>query len=167
MSSAQSTEEEPVQLTVENVGGIDHTDVIFSPGVTILAGRNATNRTSLLRALMAALGSEHVSLKGDTDEGHVELEIGDSTYTRTLSRTDDAAGSASISTGGEPYIEDAELADLFAFLLETNEARQAVAQANDLRELIMRPIDTDALQAEIDQLESEKRDLDAEIDQLD
>jgi DNA repair exonuclease SbcCD ATPase subunit len=116
---------------------------------------------------MAALGSEHVSLKSDTDEGHVELEIGDSTYIRTLSRTDDAAGPTSVNTGGEPYVKDAELADLFAFLLETNEARQAVAQGDDLRELIMRPIDTDTLQAEIDQLESEKRDLDAEIEQLD
>jgi chromosome segregation ATPase len=50
---------------------------------------------------------------------------------------------------------------------ETNEARQAVAQGDDLRELIMRPIDTDTLQAEIDQLESEKRDLDSEVNQLD
>jgi len=57
---------------------------------------------------MAALGSEHVSLKGDTDEGHVELAIGDSTYTRTLSWTDDATGPTSISTGGEPYVKDAD-----------------------------------------------------------
>ena len=100
MSSAQSTEEESIRLTVENIGGIDHTNATFSPGVTVLAGRNATNRTSLLRALMAALGSEHVSLKSDTDEGHVELEIGDSTYIRTLSRTDDATDPTAISTGG-------------------------------------------------------------------
>jgi DNA repair exonuclease SbcCD ATPase subunit len=158
-----------VQLAVENVGGIDRTDLAFTPGVTILAGRNATNRTSLLQALMAALGSEHVSLKGDAEDGRVELTIGDDTYTRTLDRTaDTASGSpASISTGGEPYAEDAELADLFAFLLETNEARRAVARGEDLRELIMRPVDTDALQAEIDRLEAEKRDLDSEIEQLD
>jgi septal ring factor EnvC (AmiA/AmiB activator) len=173
MSSRQV--EENIQLTVENIGGIDHTDITFDPGVTILASRNATNRTSLLRALMAALGSEHVSLKSDTDEGHVELEIGDSTCTRMLSRTDDAAGPASINTGGDPYVEDAELVDLFAFLLETNEARQAIARSDDLRELIMRPIDTDALQAEIDQLnqledrlpalEEERTDLDERIEE--
>jgi len=169
MSSTQSTEEETVQLTVDNVGGIDHTEVTFNPGVTILAGRNATNRTSLLQALMAALGSEHVSLKGDADKGRVELAIGDRTYTRTLTRTGDgdSTGPASITTSGEPYTDDPELADLFAFLLETNEARQAVARSDDLRELIMRPVDTDALQAEIDQLEQEKRDLDREIKQLD
>ncbi|PSP76761.1 chromosome segregation protein SMC [Halobacteriales archaeon QS_3_64_16] len=169
MSSTKSEIEGNVRLTVENIGGIDHTDLAFSPGVTVLAGRNATNRTSLLQALMAALGSEHVSLKGDAEDGRVELEIGDDTYTRTLDRTTETAssGPASISTGGEPYAEDAELADLFAFLLETNEARRAVARSENLRELIMRPVDTDALQAEIDRLESEKRDLDGEIDQLD
>ena len=168
MSSTESIKE-TVQLTVENVGGIDHTDVTFSPGVTILAGRNATNRTSLLQALMAALGSERVSLKGDAEEGRVELAINDRTYTRTLTRTGNSSstGPASINTSGDPYTGDAELADLFAFLLETNEARQAVARGDDLRDLIMRPIDTDALQAEIDQLEAEKRDLEAEIDQLD
>jgi len=57
MSLAQFTEKEAIQLTVENIGGIDHTDATFNPGVTILAGRNATNRTSLLQALMAALAA--------------------------------------------------------------------------------------------------------------
>ena len=69
-------DEETVQLTVDNIGGIDHADVIFSPGVTILAGRNATNRTSLLQVLMAALGSERVSLKGDAEEGRVDSLAG-------------------------------------------------------------------------------------------
>jgi predicted RNase H-like nuclease (RuvC/YqgF family) len=69
--------------------------------------------------------------------------------------------------GGEPYLDDPEGADLFAFLLENNEARQAVARGDDLREVIMRPVDTDAIQAEISQLEAEKRDLDDQLDRLD
>jgi chromosome segregation ATPase len=172
MSSAQTeAEREDVEVEVDNIGGIDHTDVSFTPGVTILPGRNATNRTSLLQALMAALGSEHVSLKGNAEEGHAELTVGDSTYMRTLERTNGttATSSPSTSTDGKPYLEgtDAELADLFAFLLESNEARRAVAQSDDLRDLIMRPVDTDAIQSEITQLESEKRQLETEIDQLD
>ena len=75
---------EPVSVSVSNVGGIDQTTVEFSPGITILAGRNATNRTSLLQAIMAALGSENVSLKGDAAEGRVSLELGEDTYSRTL-----------------------------------------------------------------------------------
>ena len=59
---------------------------------------------------MAALGSEQVSLKGDADEGSVVLQMGDERYTRTLTRS-----GWGILTGGDPYLADAELADLFAF----------------------------------------------------
>ncbi|MFC6823403.1 archaea-specific SMC-related protein [Halopelagius fulvigenes] len=161
MSSAQSTET-TARLHVENIGGISETTVELEPGVTALSGRNATNRTSLLQAIMAALGSDRASLKGDAKEGSVTLTIGDRTYSRTLKRRGDT-----VVTEGDPYLEDSTLADLFAFLLETNEARQAVARGDDLRELIMRPIDTDAIQAEVEQLETEKRQLDRKIDDLD
>ncbi|WP_266082347.1 archaea-specific SMC-related protein [Haladaptatus caseinilyticus] len=151
----------PVELSVNNIGGIDRTDVSFSPGVTVLTGRNATNRTSFLQAIMAALGSERASLKGDADEGSVELTIGDETYTRTLSRQN-----GTVVTSGEPYLDDPEIADLFAFLLESNEARRAVARGDDLRDLIMRPVDTDAIQADIEQLTTEKRQIDSELEEL-
>lgn len=153
---------EKMQLSVENIGGIDSTTVEFTPGVTALAGRNATNRTSLLQAIMAAFGSDRVSLKGDAAEGSVEMTIGDQTYDRTLERHN-----GTVITGGNPYLEDTELAELFAFLLESNEARQAVARSEDLRELIMRPVDTDAIQAEIKRLEAEQREIETELSDLD
>jgi chromosome segregation ATPase len=163
MSQPQASERF-AEIHAENIGGIDDTTVSLSPGVTALTGRNATNRTSLLRALMGALGSDRVSLKGDADEGRVELTLGgedDSIYTRTLARED-----STVVMGGEPYLEDSEGADLFAFLLENNEARQAVARGEDLREVIMRPVDTDAIQAEISQLETQKRELDDQLERL-
>jgi recombinational DNA repair ATPase RecF len=40
--------ESAAELDVQNIGGIDETSVVFEPGVSVLAGRNATNRTSLL-----------------------------------------------------------------------------------------------------------------------
>lgn len=152
---------EEVHLRVENVGGIDETDVTFEPGVSVLSGRNATNRTSLLQAIMAGLGSTNVSLKGDANEGQVTLKIGNEEYTRTLERQGD-----SVRFGGDPYLEDAELADLFAFLLESNEARRAVARNEDLREIIMRPVDADAIKAEIRQLTAERSNVDDQIESL-
>ncbi|SIS01164.1 archaea-specific SMC-related protein [Natronorubrum thiooxidans] len=149
-------------LEVNNIGGIDETTVSFRQGVTVLSGRNATNRTSLLQAIMAALGSNQVSLKADATEGSAVLEFGDETYRRTLTRR-----SGTIATDGEPYLEDPELADLFAFLLESNEARQAVARGDDLRELIMRPVDTAAIKSEIEQYEQRKRNLDDQLAELD
>jgi predicted nucleic acid-binding Zn-ribbon protein len=161
MSAEQRTQEN-IQVHVENIGGIDQTEIEVSPGVIALTGRNATNRTSLLQAVMAALGSDTVSLKGDADEGRVELTIGDTTYSRTLIRQN-----GTVTTTGEPYLDDPTVADLFAFVLESNEARRAVARGDDLRDCIMRPIDTDAIQAKIEQRENERRQLDNQLDELD
>lgn len=153
--------EQTVQLTVSNIGGISDTSVEFEPGVNILSGRNATNRTSLLRAIMAALGSDDVSLKSDADEGSVELEIGGETYTRRFVRKN-----GTVTTEGEPYLDDTQLGDLFAFLIATNETRQAVLAERNLRELIMRPVDTAAIKNEIDSLEDEKSRIDEELDEF-
>jgi DNA repair exonuclease SbcCD ATPase subunit len=150
------------RISVRNIGGIDEADVDFEPGVTVLAGRNATNRTSLLQAIMAALGSDNVSMKGDAEEAHVELDIGGETYTRTLQRRN-----GTVQTSGDPYLDDPTVADLFAFLLESNEARRAVVTDADLRDLIMRPVDTDEIQAEIDRLVEKRQELSEEIDELD
>ena len=150
-----------VEIAVENVGGIDETNVSFSSGVTVLTGRNATNRTSLLQAIMAGLGSDDVSLKGDADEGHVELTVGDETYTRTLRRRN-----GEIHTSGDPYLEDSTLADLFVFLLESNESRRAVELGGDLREIIMRPVDTAAIEDEIADLQDERDEVEHRLDEL-
>jgi len=159
MSKAVS---DTAELEVRNVGGIDSTRVTFEPGVTVLEGRNATNRTSLLQAIAAALGSSQAAMKSDADEAEVRLRIGDRTYTRTFERTADG-----ISTGGDPYLEDAEVADLFAFLFASNEARRAVAGGENLREILMRPVDTDRIQSEIDRLRSERDRIADELDALD
>ena len=148
-------------VTATNIGGIDRTTVSLEPPVTVLVGKNATNRTSFLRALMGALGSDRVSLKGDADQGEIELDVGGETYARRLSRTD-----GGVITEGDPYLEDPEAADLFAFLLEMNDARQVVSSDGDLRDLIMRPVDTDAITAEIERLEGESKDVSSRIDDL-
>ncbi|SEG54201.1 archaea-specific SMC-related protein, partial [Halobellus limi] len=145
-------------FSVENVGGIDHTEVDIPPGVTVLTGKNATNRTSFLRSIMAAMGSERVSLKGDAEDGRVELTLDDTTYERTLTRAGDG-----VTFEGDAYLDDPEVADLFAFLLETNDARQAAARGEQLRDVIMRPVDVDAIRSEIRRLEEEKGDINDEL----
>jgi len=103
---------------------------------------------------MAACGSDDISLKGDADEGCVELSLGDDTYTRRLQRR-----SNTVITDGDPYLEDAELADLFAFLLESNKARRAVSSSQNLHDIIMDPIDTEEIKAEIDELTRTRQGL--------
>ena len=150
------------RVKVRNIGGINEASVTLPPGVSVLTGRNATNRTSFLQALMAGLGSEKSSLKRDADEGSVTVEIGQETYTRTLTRQGN-----SVAFDGDPYLKDPKRADLFAFLLEDNEARRAVERGDDLREIIMRPIDTDSIDAEIRECKRERDELESEIETLD
>ncbi|XVH31637.1 archaea-specific SMC-related protein [Haloferacaceae archaeon DSL9] len=160
MGQSEATSSETT-VRVQDLGGIDETTVSLHPGVNVLAGRNATNRTSFLRAIMGALGSDSVSLKADADEGHVELDIDGETYTRRLVRRN-----GNVTSDGDPYLDDSTLADLFAFLLESNEARLAVSRGDDLRDLIMRPVDVEDIRAEIEAKESEKRRLKRRIDEL-
>ncbi|WP_254538887.1 archaea-specific SMC-related protein [Halomarina litorea] len=160
MTPAQ-TSEHAIEVEAEHVGGIDRSAVTLHPGVNVLVGRNATNRTSFLQALMAGLGSSGASLKGDAEEGRVELTVDGERYTRTLTRRN-----GSVAFGGDPYLDDPTKADLFAFLLETNEARQAVARGDDLREVVMRPVDTASIQADIERLIAERREIDAELEDV-
>ncbi|WP_254280597.1 archaea-specific SMC-related protein [Haloarcula marina] len=156
--SASQHASETVEFEVENVGGVEQTQISIPPGVTVLTGKNATNRTSFLQAIMAAMGSRQATLKGDADEGRVQFELGDETYERTLIRAGDT-----VSFNGEGYLDDPAVADLFAFLLETNEARQAVARGDNLREIIMRPVDIEEVKERIHTLESEKADINDEL----
>lgn len=151
-------------VEVKNIGGIDHTIVEFGPGPTVLRGRNATNRSSFLRSIMAALGSDLPSLKADADEGHVQMTIGGERYTRTLKRTPNG-----IVRSGDPYLDDAEDADLFAFLLGDNEVRLSIERDEDLRELLLQPVDTEQIESDITRLMAERDETDrqlAEIDRL-
>ena len=159
MSTEQTVAE--AKLSARNIGGIDETSVEFAPGVTVLAGENATNRTSLLQAIMAALGSDDVSMKGDADSASVELTIGGETYSREFTRQ-----GSTITTTGEPYLDDPTLAELFSFLLESNEARRAVATDDTLRELIMRPIDTDEIQGQIEEKRRKRNGIAEELEEL-
>jgi len=147
-----------VSVKIENIGGIDRATAEFEPGVTILTGRNATNRTSFLQAIMAALGSNTATLKADADEGFVKLTINGETYTQALSRQGDI-----VTMTGDPYLDDANIADRFAFLLENNDCRHAIARGDDLREMIMEPVDTDQIERQIRSLENERDDLDSKI----
>jgi len=150
-----------LEAQVENIGGIDETSISISPGVTILTGRNATNRTSLLQGLIADLGSEDVSIKGDADSATIGMSIGDKTYTWTLTRVN-----GDVTAESDAYLDDPELAELFAFLFESNEARRAVELGTDLRDVVMQPVDTDAIETEIEDLQAERDDIDRQLDNL-
>ncbi|SFS09719.1 AAA domain-containing protein [Halomicrobium zhouii] len=158
-----NAESEPLQVAVENLGGIDSRELTFEPGVTVLTGRNATNRTSLLQAITAGLGGSYGELKSDADAGEVELAVGEKTYDRQFRRDGDG-----VVVSGDPYADDASLVDLFSSLLEVNPARRAVERGDGdaLREIIMEPVDTEAITAEVESTQRNLREVEDRLDEI-
>lgn len=163
MASQESTKTEtPIDIDIENIGGIDTRTETIPSGITVIVGENATNRTSFLQALMAALGSERATLKGNAKEGRVSMTLTGETYTRTLIKT----GTATPQFSGSGYLDDPELADLYAFLLSDNDVRQTVEQQGDLHEILMRPVDTDRIDEELASLREERTAIEAELEKI-
>ena len=91
--------DKPCQISVQNLGGIDSLESEIQPGISLLVGRNATNRTSLLRSIAAGLGGYQSAarLKTDSGSGAVELTIDGENYSRKFTRN-----GRTVTKGGEP-----------------------------------------------------------------
>ena len=151
-----------VTISAENIGGITKASGTICPGVTVLVGKNATNRTSFLQSIAAALGTDYCTLKRDADAGKATLTVGNETYTRTIERTN-----GHVETGGNPYLDCPDLAELYAVLFETNEVRRAIRNGGDLRELIVRPLDIEQINEQIGKLVEERRRIDEQLEEYD
>jgi DNA repair exonuclease SbcCD ATPase subunit len=157
--------ERDVEIDVRNVGGIEAAHHEFEPGVTVLTGENATNRTSFVKAVMAVLGSDVASVRAGTDEGCVRMRLGDEEFVRTLAPSGPNRTDATF--GGTPYTDDTTAADLFAFLLGDNPTRQRVRSGGTaLADVVSEPIDTEQIDADIAELRDEIDRLDERIDAL-
>ncbi|WP_049914637.1 archaea-specific SMC-related protein [Haloterrigena salina] len=161
--SEPESEFEELHITAQNVGGITDGELTLSPGVTLLSGENASNKSSFLRGLAAVLGGPTPPIKSDADRGRVTLRTDENEYFLELS-----------NENGDPIVTDAErfsdrtdLCELFVALGETNPIRQRLLTDGDLYELLMRPVDTAEIEAEIERLKERKDRLDERLVELD
>ena len=167
MYMSQEVEAGQAAVSVRNIGGIEEASTSFVPGLTILTGPNATNRTSLLKAIEDVLGGSEATLKTDAQEGAVELTIedrgGEETYRCQYERSD-----GSISAKRTTYTDESEYVDLFVSLLEDNRARQAVERADggELRKVIMEPVDTGEIQRQIRSRSQERQEIVNQLDEI-
>ncbi|WP_338737811.1 archaea-specific SMC-related protein [Haloplanus salilacus] len=163
MTDDDSATPERMRLDVLNVGGIEHASVSFEPGVTMVVGENASNKSSLLGGLGGVLGGSPPSLRGGADSGSVTLDVDGERFALDLS---DAAGET-VVVEATPYTTASTLVDLFVDLSEGNPIRRAVVGGGDFHDLLMRPVDTEEIDAEIRRLTDTRNDLDDRIDDLD
>ncbi|MFB6134299.1 MAG: archaea-specific SMC-related protein [Halanaeroarchaeum sp.] len=158
VSASSSTD---VSVSVQNVGGIETADITIEPGCTILTGENATNRTSVLRALGGVLGGSSATVKSDAQSGSVSLTIDWETYERTYSRNGET-----VVPEGTPYTRSETIVDLFVTVLNDNPIRQAVERADDLHDVLMQPIDTEEIEHTLEEKRTERDRLDDRIERV-
>jgi len=151
------------RLGVRNVGGIERASMALDQGVTIVAGENASNKSSLLGSLGGVLGGPHPPLRGGCDAGTVTLDADDKRYELDLVRRD----GETVVADATPYAAATTLVDLFVALGEENPIRRAVVDDGDLHDLLMRPVDTDEIDAEIERLQARRDEIDAHVATLD
>lgn len=149
MQNNISSDASKATLSVENIGGITDCTVTFTPGVTILTGENATNRTSFLSALNGALGGSEAAVKTDSKLASVELALESSEGTTRFDRRYERSRGRTRAVGGTPVSDDIDLVDTFVTLLETNDARLAAQQGDDIRDILMRPVDVSEIEREL------------------
>jgi DNA repair exonuclease SbcCD ATPase subunit len=152
---------EIMNLEVSNVGGVGHTEIEFSPGVTVLSGKNATNRTSILNALMAGFGSNRPSIKTGEESGYVSLRLGDQQVKREVSVT-----GGDSHWDGDGLVDDIDDFHLFCSLLRDNKMRQAVANGDNLYDLIMQPVDTDKIRSRMSELKQRRDEIEDREEEL-
>lgn len=158
-----------LELTVSNIGGIERETLSLAPGVTLVTGPNASNKTSLLKAFAFALGAESAPLRSGATEGWVDLS---NEYIDVHRRISHNNGETRVD--GKPLLEnrgelsgDPTALATFVNLLEFNPFRTAIRHGNSIESLLMAPLEVEDLEAKRAELIETKQELDDEIDNLD
>lgn len=155
-------------LDVTNIGGVQSESLTLDSGVTLLAGPNASNKTSLLTALAFAVGRDEAPMRTGAERAAVTLTIDGTTVERQLSRdgtTTRAEGDSLLDLVETDTDTTAALAEFIA-LLEFNDLRAAVRMNDPVEPLLKAPVDLETLERRQQQALSRKQEVSDRIDQL-
>ncbi|PSP38950.1 ATPase [Halobacteriales archaeon QH_7_65_31] len=151
-------------LSLENIAGIRQGDAHIEPGVNAVRASNWQGKSSFLAGIKTAFGTATPLTEGQST-GRVVLQTDDAKITVELDRTN-----GSVSRSGQPYLEDEYnhlCAELFAFLDENNDIRQAVQTGDNLETLLTRPLDFENIDEQIADLRTEREQVERELERAD
>jgi len=151
-------------LSLENIAGIRQGDADIEPGVNAVRASNWQGKSSFLAGIKTAFGTAMPLTEGQST-GRVVLQTDDEEITVELERTN-----GSVSRSGQPYLEDEYdriCAELFAFLDEDNDIRQAVRTGENLETLLTRPLDFENIDEQIADLRTEREQVERELERAD
>jgi predicted nucleic acid-binding Zn-ribbon protein len=149
-----------MNIEIKNISGIINGSANIHSGINTVQASNWQGKSSFIRAIETGFGTEKTLTVGK-DKGSVSIDTNDETYTVHLKKQNN-----NIIRNGNPVIDndyDQLLADLFAFLGEENEVRQAIRDDENLEKLLTRPLEMEDLETRIQELNNEQKSIQAEI----
>lgn len=159
-----------VKITLDNIGGIRHGEATLEDGINVVQSQNFEGKSSLIAGLRTVMGAtkhyHDYPLTDGAEAGSVMLTQDDASeglHETTLQRNNDTI----MRTGSVPLTDESTrvAARLFAFIDETNPIRSAVRTDSDLTELLQAPLDVEDIDAQVEELRSEKSDLESTLKQ--
>jgi DNA repair exonuclease SbcCD ATPase subunit len=149
-------------IEIERIAGILDGSSTLEPGVNVVRGSNWQGKSSFIEAIKAALGTSTELTEG-ADSGTVHLKTPSAAYDVTLTREN-----GTVSQQGRPYLTDEYdviRAELFACLDERNAVRRAVRAGENLEDVLLRPLDFQNIDAQIETLQREREQIETELSQ--
>jgi len=149
-------------IDIERIAGILDGSATIAPGVNVVRGSNWQGKSSFIEAIKTALGTSTELTEG-AESGTVHLETPTGVYDVALTREN-----GTVARRGEPYLSDeydVTRAELFACLDERNEVRRAVRAGENLEDVLLRPLDFQNIDAQIETLQREREQIETELTQ--
>ncbi|WP_336338484.1 archaea-specific SMC-related protein [Haloarcula brevis] len=147
-------------IEIERIAGILEGGATIEPGPNVVRGSNWQGKSSFIEALKTALGASTELTEG-ADSGSVHLETPTGEYDVTLARENGA-----VTRHGQPYLTDEYdviRAELFACLDERNAVRRAVRAGENLEDVLLRPLDFQNIDSQIESLQREREQIESEL----
>lgn len=148
-------------LSIENIAGIRRGEAHIEPGVNAVRASNWQGKSSFLTSIKTACGTASPLTDGRAS-GQVVLQTNDEECAVVLERVN-----GTISRTGNPYLDDEYdrvCAELFAFLDEDNEIRQAIRDGTNVETLLTRPLDFENIDEQISDLQAEREQITTELE---
>jgi len=142
----------------DGIPRLDGTSVRVPPGVAVLWEESPERRSLLVQCLRIGLGSEAVALDSDIERGQVRMELDGSSYKRSIERTDGRPVAS-----GDRYLDDAELADRYAFLQRSLARERPISDTAVLRDVLFHPSRIEEKRDHVEQLMDEVSELNQQL----
>jgi DNA repair exonuclease SbcCD ATPase subunit len=149
-------------IEIERIAGILDGSATIKPGLNVVRGSNWQGKSSFIESIKTALGTSTELTEG-ADSGAVHLETPTGIYDVTLTREN-----STVVCHGQPYLTDdydVVRAELFACLDERNPVRRAVRAGENLEDVLLRPLDFQNIDSQIETLQREREQIETELSQ--